>query len=135
MNPSTSSEALLKISSLIVSAGQDLQLKKAVYSKPSDRTLQKAVLTLRKIKQKQFLQIEFFHKDNKVTHQNIALDSDCLSTLLSFAQGFSQINVICLMGECEYRRSSNDKEVLLGADKLERKLNTSSPADPVVPYR
>lgn len=133
MNPSTSSEALLKISSLIVSAAKDLQLKKVVYSKSADRALQKAVLTLREIKQKQFLQIELFHKDNKVTHKNIPLDSNCVSSLLSFAQGFSQINVICLPGECEYRRSSSNKEILLGVDKLERKLQTVSPTETVLP--
>jgi hypothetical protein len=133
MNSSTSSEALLKISSLIVSATQHLQLKKAVYSKPTDHTLQKAVITLREIKQKQVLQIEFFHKDNKVTHKNLALDADSVDTLVSFAEDFSQINVICLLGECEYRRSSGKKEVLLGVDKLERKLQVTPPTESVVP--
>ena len=129
----TFSEALLKISSLTVSAAQGLQLRKAVYSKPADNTLQKAVLTLREVKQKPILQIEFFHKDNKVTHKNIALDGDPVSALASLAEGFYQINVICSVGECEYKRSSSNKEVLLGVDKLGRKLSNASPAEAVAP--
>ena len=113
---------LTRATALIVTAAEHLALRKAVFSKPQDATLQKAVLTLRESKQKRFLQIESFHKDNKVTHQNVPLDDDATQTLTTFAEGFAQINVICEVGECEYKRSVSGKEVLLGADKLERKL-------------
>ena len=49
-------------------------LKKAVLSKPLDRTLQKTVLTARLISKKEALQAESFHKDNKAKHKNIRLD-------------------------------------------------------------
>ena len=131
MNSSTPSPSLERISSLILIAAERLHLRKAVYSKPQNSTLQKAVLTLRETKQKKFLQLEYFHKDNKVTHQNLFLDADPLSALMTVAEGFSQINLICEVGECEYKRSNGGKEILLGADKLERKLlaSNSKPAE------
>jgi len=68
------------------------------------------------------LQVEFFHKDNKVTHRNIELNDNTPSALIALAEGFLQFNLICSEGECEYKRSASGKTVLLGADKLERKL-------------
>lgn len=121
------------MSALIVMAAERLALRKAVFSKPQDATLQKAVLTLREAKQKRFLQIEYFHKDNKVTHQNLSFDADTANSLSAFAHAFNQINLICDMGECEYKRSGSGKEVLLGADKLERKLLSSAALPAVAP--
>ncbi len=108
---------------LILLAADRRQLRKAVYSKPKDKSLLKAVLTLRGTDQKLFLQIELFHRDNKVTHRNCATDGR--DTLCRFAEDFDQINLITAEGECEYRRSSSGKTVLLGADKLRRKLSAA----------
>jgi len=114
--------AQARMCALILSAADQTVLRKAVFSKPKDPTLQKAVLTLRESAQKRFLQIELFHKDNKVTHQNLNTDADAASALSAFSDGFDQINLICSLGECEYKRSKSNKEILLGGDKLERKL-------------
>ena len=118
---STNSE-LQRIADLTVTAANLQRLKKAVLSKPQDKTLQKAVLTLRKANRASVLQVEFFHKDNKVTHKNIELNDATPSVLSALAEGFLQFNLICSDGECEYKCSSSGKTVLLGADKLERKL-------------
>lgn len=115
--------ALLNICSLIVSAAQKNQLRKAVFSKPSDKALQKAVVTARTLKQRTVLQIERFHTDNKATHQNLSPE-DAAEQLAQFGVGFSQINLLCPVGECEYRRSASGKEILLGFDKLSRKLES-----------
>lgn len=108
--------------SFLLSAAQNGQLCKAVFSKSSDSAVKKAVLTVRTVKQKSVLQIESFHTDNKVTHQNILPNDDAAEQLVQFGANFSQINVICPLGECEYKRSASGKEVTLGLDKLKRKL-------------
>ncbi len=111
-----------KIAELTVTAATLQRLKKAILSKPQDKTLQKVVLTVKKSNRASVLQAEFFHKDNKVTHQNFELNETTPSALSALAEGFSQFNLICSDGECEYKRSTSGKSVLLGADKLERKL-------------
>ncbi len=100
-------------------------LKKAVFSKPQDKSLIRAVLTLRQINGRRALQLESFHTDNKATHKNLFLDdSSVLTDLVSFADGFSQINLLTTAGDCEYRSSSSGREVLLGGDKLSRALSS-----------
>ncbi|MBO5939480.1 MAG: SAM-dependent methyltransferase [Clostridia bacterium] len=113
---------LQKITELTVTAAKLQRLKKAVLSKPQDKSLQKVVLTLKKSSRASILQAEYFHKDNKVTHKNFELNETTPSALNALAEGFSQFNLICSDGECEYKCSSSGKTVLLGADKLERKL-------------
>lgn len=130
----TEATPLWQACSLLVSAAQSGQLCKAVFSKPSDPTLRKAVLTLRQVKQQSVLQIESFHTDNKATHQNLALDGNSLAALARFGADFSQINIFCGVGECEYKRSSSGKEVVLGLEKLLRKLASAEPcASPAAP--
>ena len=116
------SPELQHIANLTVTAANLQRLKKAVLSKPQEKSLQKAVLTLRKTNRASILQVEFFHKDNKVTHKNIELNKATPSALVALAEGFLQFNLICSDGECEYKCSASGKTVLLGADKLERKL-------------
>ena len=60
MNPSA---ALTELCELIVLVAQKRAMKKAVFSKPEDKKIQKAVLTLRETNKKTFLQAEFFQKD------------------------------------------------------------------------
>ena len=126
MNQTRDIQPLERICRLTVTAAEKRKLRKLVLSKPDDRTLQKAVLTLRESGKKTFLQIEYFHKDNKATHKNLPFDKELLSSLQALGGGFSQINLLCADGECEYKRSSSGKEVLLGADKLEKALSLNT---------
>ena len=125
---------LEKILSLILRSAEERRIKKAIFSKPSDSTILKIVFTLKSTHDGLVLQGETFRKDNKVTHKNYPLDSSD-EELLRLACDFSQINLITSEGECEYRVSSSGKAVLLGADKLERKLlaATSSASEEIAP--
>lgn len=98
-------------------------LKKAVFSRPQDRTLVRAVATRRAIGTDVCVQLELFHTDNKATHKNLALSD--ISALADFGGAFGQINVITEQGDCEYRLSSKGKELLLGGDKLLRRLESA----------
>ena len=119
-------EKILKISSLILLSAEKNVLKKAILSKPLDKTIQKTVLTKRIISKKDALQAETFHKDNKATHKNIFLDTVDSVALAELLSEFKQINLITALGECELRTSSSGKIALLGDKKLERALDTSA---------
>ena len=115
-------EKILKIASLTLIASEKNLLKKAILSKPLDKSLQKTVLTKRVISKKDALQAESFHKDNKATHKNYFLDELSESALAELFYEFKQINLITTIGECELRISSSGKITLLGEKKLESAL-------------
>ncbi len=119
---------LYKAAELILKAADKHLLKKAVFSKPADTTLLKAVMSEKCISGKNVLQAEFFHKDNKVTHKNFALDSFGTAELYDFALGYSQINILCLGADAEYKCSSSGKTALINEKKLERSLGESEAA-------
>lgn len=121
------SQQLLDISALILRSADRRILKKAVCSRPLDKTLQKSVLTLKSIGGAPALQAEHFHKDNKATHRNFLLEGLSAEALCELLCGYMQINLICEGAECEYKRSSSGKSVLLGDKKVARALE-SAPA-------
>lgn len=119
------SEQLIKISSLILLSAKARRLKKAVLSKPIDKSLKKSVLTARIISKREALQIEFFHADNKATHKNLFIDELSDTELSKALCGYKQINLITSLGECELRVSSSGKATLLGDKKLSLALSSA----------
>ena len=111
-------EHLLKISDLIIAAAGKGILKKAILSKPQDKSVQKTVLTLKSISGRAAIQAETFHKDNKATHKNLFLDELSAQMLSQIACEYLQINLLCSGAECEYRCSASGKTVLLGENKV-----------------
>lgn len=124
-NAKTENSLFNRLSRLIETAGIEQKLKKVIFSKPKKQTYKKVILTLKAEQKRSYWQMEYFHLDNKVTHQNMPCDSSFFSCLSSFCGNFEQINVLCSMGECEYKCTAGGKEVILGIDKLERKLAAS----------
>ncbi len=116
---------LLKVSSLILLSADKRLLKKAVCSKPSDKSLLKAVITLKSIGGAPALQAELFHKDNKATHKNFPLSALSADALAEFLSDYMQINLICEGADCEYRLSSSGKSVVINDKKVERLLKVS----------
>ena len=100
-------------------------LKKAVCSKPLNSTELKTVLTPRQIGGRVVLQAERFLTDNKAVHENLSAESlDTSETLAEIIASHGQINLMTTVGDCEFRRSKKgDNAVLLGGDKLRRKLS------------
>lgn len=117
-------EQLLRL--ILKSAGLQL-LKKAVFSKPLDKTVIKCVLTPKLLRGETVLQAESFHTDNKAKQKNISLSSE--SEILELIEGYSQINVITSAGDCELKRSKSGKVTLIGTEKLERALDTDKTND------
>lgn len=99
-------------------------LKKAVLSKPADKTLLRTVLTLRQIGGRVLVQAESFFADNKAKHENI--ESDNTERLEELCRGFGQINLLTTAGDCELRSSKSGKRTLLGGGKLARALDAGA---------
>lgn len=116
---------------LLTEAAKEGILRRAVFSKPHDRSLQKTVLTVKTIGGKEVLQAETFHRDNKATHRNLPLSPELTGILSAMTQDFDQINLICQGAECEFRRSASGKTILLGGEKCRRWMN--SPAAKTAP--
>jgi len=118
---------------LLTLAVERKAIKKAIFSKPSDSAEQKTILTFRRIGQKEILQAERFCTDHKVLHENISIENaDGADRLVQLIKSHGQINLLTGEGDCEYRRSKKgNSDVLLGADKLRKKLlgKTVSAAD------
>ena len=112
-------EQLLRL--LIKCASRQL-LKKAVFSKPQDKTVIKCVLTPKALRGETVFYAESFHADNKAKQRNIPLSAE--GELLELICGFSQINLITSAGDCELKRSKSGKVTLIGGDKLDRALDS-----------
>lgn len=110
------SPELSEICSKILKAAELGALKKVVLSKSEDKEIKKAVVTLRLIGGRPMLQCEIFKTDNKAIHKNIEQGDH--AALCRICSVYMQINVITSVGECEYKRSKNGRETLIGANKL-----------------
>ena len=122
----TNARSLCTLIALAVSKNS---LRRAVFSKPCDKTLQKAVLTLKTFGSRAVLQAEFFHKDNKATHKNFEISPTLSDELYNTVIAFSQVNLLCIGGECEYRSSASGRSVLLGGEKLKKYLSSLNSAE------
>ena len=118
-----SNENSIRLLGLIQDSAKLFYLKKAVFSKPYDKEIKRAVLTVKQISGRAMLQLESFTQDNKAKHKNFELDDN--DTLAEMISGFAQINLITSAGDCEYKVSGSGKSVLLGGDKLSRALDAA----------
>ena len=109
-----------KLAALMAQAAQAGVLKKAVFSKPDDSTVQRTVITLRRIGGNTVAQAETLRTDNKAMHENIAVSDT--ARFYALAENFGQINLITTAGSCELRRSKSGTRTLLGGENLARAL-------------
>ena len=118
-----------RIVSLIkLSASKNL-LKKAIFSKPTDKETIKTVATVRTVSGDRVLQLERFTKDNKALHTNLKIDDIGFDADLSrVTSEYMQVNLITTVGECEYRCSKSGNSTVIGADKLKTVLEGSGEA-------
>lgn len=113
------------ICQILVLAAQKGVLRKAVLSKSKDKSVIKAVMSPITLGDNLCLQTERFHSDNKATHKNITIDENSTSLLLDTFKDFSQINVLTQLGDCEYKVSNKGNSIIIGGDKLIKKLEES----------
>lgn len=120
-------EIYFEVAEAIVKCAADGTLKKAVFSKSEDTSIVRTVLTRKVFSGKAAVQAETFKSDNKALHKNFMLDGkDAVDGISSLAQGFAQVNVISLAGECELRRSKNGKLTVKGLSRLMQSAPTEA---------
>lgn len=113
---------------IILRAFQIEALKKVVFSRPvSKDSVSKISGRLCAHRGKRILAVEYSLPDNTVSQRNVKED-ELLDFLNKISDEYKQINLITALGDSERKISSDGKEVLLGADKLWRKLDGSAPA-------
>ena len=122
-----------EFAALAMQASQSSALKKMVFSKPvsGDNTdILRIVATLRVIGGAPMLQLESFHRDNKAKHENLPLNAEGEGRLAARVGAFGQVNLLTTAGDAEYKQNKKGNAVVLGGDKLARKL-TSAPTEKV----
>ena len=108
-----------KLIYIIKSSADKSAFKKAVFSKPSQPDILRAMATLRFVGKRSVIQIEYFTKDNKALHKNLALDDASFDAdMEAVINEFMQINLFTTCGDCEYRRSKSGNSTVIGGDKL-----------------
>lgn len=113
--------------SLIKAAFEKEALKKLVFSRPKASEIQKVSARLCAHRGRRILALEYSLPGNTVSQKNAAegeLDG-ILSELLS---EYKQANLITAVGDAEYKSSKSDKEIILGAGALLRKLSGEAPS-------
>ena len=115
-----------EFASLCLLAARTESLKKLVFSRPVDGDIVRAVGILCRIGGKVVIQIETLHSDHKATHENLPLTRETEDLIALRLGSFAQANLLTTGGESEYRRSKKGSEILLGADKLRRRLSDTT---------
>ena len=113
---------------LAVLAFKRQALRKIVFSRPVESTEpQKAVGRLCAHRGQKILALEYSLPDDTVSHKNVREDElyDELSLLLG---KYRQVNLLTELGDAERKLSKSGAEVLLGAEKLMRRLDGEKPA-------
>ena len=120
-----------ELASLCLLAARTETLKKLVFSRPIDGDITKASGILCRVGGNVVLQIETLHSDHKATHENLPLSRETENILAARFSRFSQVNLLTTGGDCEFRRTKKGTEILLGADKLRRRLSESAAPEAV----
>jgi SAM-dependent methyltransferase len=115
-----------EFASLCLLAARTETLKKLVFSRPVDGDIVKATGTLCRIGGKVAIQLETLHSDHKATHENLPLTRETENLLAARVERFGQSNLLTTAGDCEYRRSKKGNDVLLGGDKLRRRISDTT---------
>lgn len=117
----TSYQQLAELIALALSKGT---VKKAVFSKPRDAAVRRAVLTPRALGGRLVAQMEIFCTDNKAKHENLSPDD--VARFSELAEAFGQVNLLTTAGDAELRVSRSGKATLLGGDRLRRALEAGN---------
>lgn len=115
-----------KLSELALSAFRREALKRLVFSRPASGEVTKISCRLVAHRGQRFLAVEYSLPGNTVSQKNIG-EGELAEFVLGTSEGFGQVNLITALGDAEYKCGKGGREVLLGGDKLMRKLEGETP--------
>lgn len=102
-------------------------LKKIIFSRPTDKKDAKKVSgRLCAHRSRKILALEYSLPDDTVAQRNLK-ESELEGELSALSSRYAQINLLTELGDAERKLAKDGGEVLLGADKLKRKLEGAAP--------
>lgn len=113
--------------SLVLLAAKHEIIKKLVFSRPRAGETLKVSGRLCSHRGRTLLALEYSLPGNTVSHKNVKKE-DMPEALSELIGNYKQANLITTEGDAEWKLSSSGKEVLLGGDKLQRKLSAVAPS-------
>lgn len=102
-------------------------IRKLVFSRPCEGEISKVSGRLCAHRGGSILALEYALPGNTVSHKNLRRD-EVESELSRLLDIYSQANLLTTMGDIEWKTSASGKCALLGAEKLQRKLDGDAPA-------
>ena len=113
--------------SLVEGSFRKEALKKLVFSRPDGSEISKISCRLVAHRGRRLLAMEYSLPGNTVSHKNVSEDG-LADELMPILNSYRQANLITQLGDAEYKRSKEGKEIILGGDNLKRKLEGNAPA-------
>lgn len=101
-----------------------------IFSRPEPEAPLKIKYSLREKNREPVISREIFTRDGKALQSLLSLASLANALSSSFC-GFHQANLLTAEGDAEYRTTKKGAEVILGADKLKRKLKSDTADSPL----
>ncbi len=111
---------------LVKRSFENESLKKLVFSRPESSEVNKISCRLVAHRGKRLLAMEYSLPGNTVSHKNLS-EENLEEELLPVIKTYRQANLITQLGDAEYKRAKEGKEVILGGENLKRKLEGQSP--------
>ncbi len=116
---------------LVIEAFDKCQLKKIVFSRPKGGEFPKISGRMAKGARGNLLVLEYTHPSSTVSQKNIEFDG-LENALRPLIGGFKQINLLTALGDAELKIKNDGTAVILGGDKLKRKLSSDNKATPML---
>ena len=127
MSNSSSVNAFDDFLKLIISAYDKEILKKVIFSRPKDSEVTKVSGRLCAHRGNKLLALEYSLPGNTVSQKNLT-SANISETLSELIAEYKQINLLTTLGEAEFKLSKSGTPVMLGYDKLVRKMEGESPS-------
>ena len=112
---------------LVRSAFEAEIIKKLIFSRPTESEVSKISCRLVSHRGRKLLAIEYLLPGDTVSHKNVGEDS-LVDELVDLLSEYRQANLITSLGDAEWKVNKKGAEILLGADKIKKKLSGERPA-------
>ena len=112
---------------LTIEAFDKGSLKKIIFSRPIGGEFTKISGRVAMGAKEKLLVLEYTHPSKTVSQKNLPFDA-LEEHMRPLFDSFAQANLLTTLGDAEYKRKNDGTEVLLGADKLKRKLASETNA-------
>ncbi len=97
-------------------------IKKIIFSRPEDSEIKKVSARLCDHKGRRMLALEYSLPGDTVSQKNIYGTDNMRAELSELIEKYRQANLITALGDAEWKMAKDGGDVLLGGDKLERRL-------------